>query len=267
MEYSTILYEKADGIGRVTLNRPARLNAITPTMIQDLNRLLDEVMADAAVKVLLFTGAPRQDGVPCFCAGADIRQTTDVGKLNVFSASASALLNRIEGLEKPTMGVIDGICTAGGLELALVMDIRIASDTARISDVHIKNLGRLGGWGVQTRLCRTVGAARAKEILWTGIPLDGKEAWRIGLVNKVVSHDALFAEAMGLARTIACMREQAIIWSKKSINAALDKPTLEALQYEQYCADKSAEGISPGEAPVLDQWRGKESKRQKKAKN
>ncbi len=159
------------------------------------------------------------------------------------------------GQGRGIIGVVDGVCTAGGLELALAMDILIAADTARFSDMHMKNLGRLGEWGGQTRLCRAVGPAKAKEILWTGIPFDGIEACRLGLVNRVVPHEKLLATARELAQTMAGMPGRALVWSKKSIQSAADKPLPEALQYERYCAEKAIEGVNPAEAPILKQWK------------
>lgn len=256
MTQTDILYEKADGVGLITLNRPQRLNAISPSMLKDMDLILDDVMADDKVKAIIFTGAPRSDGRPCFCAGADIGETTGP-EINAFVAAGNALFNRIEDLEKPTIGAVDGICTAGGLELALVLDILVAADSAQFSDMHLKNLGRMGGWGVETRLCRAVGAARAKEILWTGIPFDGNEACRIGLVNKVIPHDRLLEETKALALVIAGMRAQALTWSKRSLNAAVNTPTHEALHDNQFCAGKAVEGMSLSEVPFFNRQRGK----------
>jgi len=254
MDYTNILFEKAGGIGRVTLNRPERLNALTLAMINDLDRLLSDASADNEIKVLVFSGAPRSDGKPCFCAGADIREAVRRGG-KVFAESGSTLTDHLAEMPKPTIGAIDGVCTAGGLELALALDILIAAASAQFSDMHMKNLGRLGEWGGQTRLCRAMGPARAKEILWTGLPFDGAEAYRLGLVNRVVPHDRLLTAAMELARTIAGMPGQALLWSKKAIQAAVEKPLPEAREYERYCTEKAVEGINPAEAPILKQWR------------
>jgi enoyl-CoA hydratase len=253
MNYTHIRYEKTDGIGLVTLDRPERLNALTLEMIRDLDRLLSDASADNEVKVLLFSGAPRPDGRPCFCSGADIREAVRRGG-NVFTLAGSALTDHLDNLEKPTIGAVDGTCTAGGLELVLAMDIRMAADSAEFSDMHMKNLGRLGEWGGQTRLCRAVGPAKAKEILWTGVPFDGAEAYRLGLVNRVVPHETLLTETKDLARTIAEMPGQALAWSKKSLHAAADRPLPEALKYERYCAEKAIEGVNPAEAPILKKW-------------
>lgn len=244
MNYETFLYEKEDNIGIITLNRPQRLNAINLTMIRELSQVLDEIMQDDEVRVIIFTGASRPDGRPCFSAGGDLKESTQRNQRDqlAFSLESNALENRIEELEKPTIGAIDGVCTAGGLETVLVFDILVASETAQISDLHMKNLGSIGGAGNHTRLCRAVGPAKAKEILWTGIPIDGNEAYRIGLVNKVFPPEKLIEGAKELAHVIASMRPTGLKWSKRAVNAAVEMPTHQSFHFEQFCRHKVAEG-------------------------
>jgi len=279
MEYETIKYEKEEGFVVVTLNRPKSLNALNVKMWNELDQAMNQFVADNESKVIIYTGAPRPDGRPCFCAGADLKEMSGFQSeggqvvtgpgwtpVNQFWQMRQPKLAMVPTLEnicwcpKITMAAIDGICTAGGIELSLSCDLIVVSETAQISDMHMKNLGSLGGWGVQTRLCHAVGAAKAKEILWTGIPFDGNEAYRIGLANKVIHHDKLLAETKEIARIIAGMRGQALAWSKKSVNAAVDMPTSEALRYDQYCAEKAVEAMSQSEAPILNQWRQEKSR-------
>jgi enoyl-CoA hydratase/carnithine racemase len=231
--YNTFLYQMQDGIATVTLNRPERLNAISLEMVRELRQLVAEIEREDEPRVIIFTGAPRPDGRPCFSAGADLKELPTVD-FHMFQVEINYVFNRITDLSKPTIGAIDGICTAGGLELALTLDIRVASETAEIRDLHMKTLGYLGG-SLQTWLPRVVGTSKAKEIAWTGEVLDGKEAWRIGLANRVFPPEKLMEETRGLAARIAAMRPLALKWSKNSFNASLELQRQESLHYDDFC--------------------------------
>jgi enoyl-CoA hydratase len=247
--YNTITYVKKDHVAVLTLNRPGALNALS----MELTREVEEAIADAAssddVRVLIITGAPRADGRPCFCAGADIKEVAAKG-LEARGVKSGNILNEIYGLAKntdqvpflslyqmpkPTIAAIDGVCTGGGIELAEVCDIRIASETAQISDMHIKNLGLIGGGGATAYMPRIVGAAKAKELIFTGDVIDGREAWRIGFANQVFPPDQMLDGAMALARKIAAMDPDAIQMAKASINATLEMDLREAVAYSVLC--------------------------------
>ena len=143
----------------------------------------------------------------------------------------AGVCSRLETMGKPSIAAIDGVCTAGGLELALSCDIRVASETAQISDLHIKNLGSIGGAGVTVRLARTVGPAWGKEIMFTGEPLNGQEAVGMGLCNHVFPPNRLLEGAIALARRFAAMRPQALAMAKAAMNAAMDLDIERALRY------------------------------------
>ncbi|MBI4307671.1 MAG: enoyl-CoA hydratase/isomerase family protein [Chloroflexi bacterium] len=250
--YETVLYNKANGVALITLNRPKSLNALSAQILAELDDLLTSIEADAETRVVVITGVPRSDGRPCFSAGADLKELAEKGPLTlkrkglVAAVEAMATLDpvenqvqslcdRVESYGRPVIAAIDGVCTAGGLELALACDIRIASETAQISDLHIKNLGIIGGAGVTTRLARAVGPAKAKEIVFTGDPIDGREAWRIGLANRVVPPERLLPEATALAQRFASMRPEALRLAKSSINATMDMDFRQALRYSYLC--------------------------------
>lgn len=248
MAYQTLLYEKQDGVGLVTLNRPQRLNALSTDLQQEMGALLDEIEQDAGVQVVIITGAPRPDGRPCFSAGADLKERAERPELErsvydhvqeMMGRGLEPLLagvcNRMETSPKIFIAAVDGVCTAGGLELALACDIRVASETAQISDLHIKNLGSIGGGGVTTRLARLVGPPKAKEIMFTGEPIGGEEACRIGLVNQFFPPDKLMEGARSLASKIAAMRPEALALAKASMNAAMDMDIQRALRFSYIC--------------------------------
>jgi enoyl-CoA hydratase/carnithine racemase len=249
-----LLYEEEDGIGIITLNRPERLNALSISLQHGLGDLLDELENRDEVKCVILTGARRPDGRPCFSAGADIKEMKERGGASlrlskIGKGIEQALwasmrdnaegedslgtlpLSRVYRFPKPLIAAIDGICTAGGHELALCCDLRIVAETAQISDMHMKNLGRLGGAGIQTRLPQCVGLAKAKEILWTGLPFDGKEAYRIGWANQVCPSSELIERAKKLAKIISSMNPLGIRVSKLVLNASLNQTTYQSLRF------------------------------------
>lgn len=253
-EYQTIRYQKEHGVAVITLSRPQRLNAMSIQLLRETGEVLDQVEKDKEARAIIITGAPRPDGSPCFCSGADLKEIVE-GKLAVLGRSEEdithliesvwkgesvdeiqRILYRIETFSKPTIAAIDGVCTAGGLELALCCDLRVVSETAQISDLHIKNLGSIGGAGATPRLARLVGPAKAKELVFTGDPIDGHEAYRIGLANQVFPPDRFMEEATELARKIAGMRPEAVRLAKASINATSDMCARQALNYSHFCA-------------------------------
>lgn len=255
MKYENLIYSKEDGIGTVTMNRPHRLNALSQALRQELENLLEEMEGDDEVRVMILTGAPRPDGRPCFSAGADIKEmdelgttvqaktlgTPEEGLLKTLWAAGEArdmiqfAYNKLEAFPKPTIAAIDGICTAGGLELAMCCDLRLAAETAQFCDLHMRNLGILGGGGLQTWLPRLVGVAKAKELVWTGEVIDGREAWRIGLVNRVSPPQRMMEDATELALKLAANSPLAMKLSKMVINSSLSQGIYESLRFSAFC--------------------------------
>ena len=231
MSYETIKFEREDGFCVITLNRPEALNALNNQMRQDLDNALDEIMKDDGIKVFIYTGAPRPDGRPCFCAGGDLKEMASMQAQGQQTSSPLATLWALWAQKRPTsetarvfeniswcpkisIAAIDGVCTAGGTELALSCDIILASETAQISDMHIKNLGVVGGAGLPVNLAWRIGVAKALELCCTGDVIDGKEAYRVGLANHVFSPDKLLEGAKELAGKIASMRPAAVMMAK-----------------------------------------------------
>ncbi|MFH1087074.1 MAG: enoyl-CoA hydratase/isomerase family protein [Chloroflexota bacterium] len=248
MAYQTILYEREDRLGLITLNRPERLNALSEQLVEEMMALLDEIESDDQVRVFIITGGRRADGRPCFSAGADLKERAARPELqrNAYDTVRAmmdrgsdkglrGLCNRLETMARISMAAVDGICTAGGMELALSCDMRVASETAQMSDMHIKNLGSIGGAGVSTRLARLIGPPKAKELMFTGEPVGGQEACRIGLVNQVFPPDKLIEGAKTLGRKVAAMRPEALALGKAAMNAAMDMDIERALRFSYIC--------------------------------
>jgi len=242
MSYQTIKYEKRDGICLITLNRPHALNTFSLEMFQDLDAALDEVIKDDEINVIVYTGAPRPDGRPCFCAGADLKDGAS-GKLNSIlkldgpmvssftellgaerqpKPAIAKLFEKIAWCPKIMIAAIDGVCTAGGIELALCCDIILVSETAQISDWHVKSLGLTGGAASQSNLAWRVGVSKAIELCCTGDVIDGKEAYRIGFANRIFPPDKLLDGTNEMAAKIAGMRPIAVKMVKASCRAVQD---------------------------------------------
>ncbi len=252
--YENSKVEKEERVVIITLNRPQRLNALSEGLQRELVSVIEELEKDDNVGVAIITGAPRPDGRPCFSAGADIKEmqemgVTDTQKLRgsleeglfktfwAFGESRDQwqnAWNRVQQFTKPLIAAIDGICTAGGLELAMVCDMRYVSETADIRDLHMKNLGILGGGGLQTWLPRLVGIGKAKDIAWTGDPLNGKEAVQIGLAQRVFPPDKLLSETKRIAKSISSSSTTALRLSKVVMNASLNQGIYESLRFSAF---------------------------------
>lgn len=251
-EFETIKWEKEDGFVTLTLNRPERLNAMNRQMQIERNLAFREVLKDPEVHAFIFTGSPRPDGRPCFCAGADLKEDAEgvprwentdwrgpgyMEEDSLFPSNTAAgmlwakrpqlvapLFINIAWAPKISIAAIDGPCTAGGMELALACDIIVCSETAMMFDSHVKNLQMaIGGGAVTTNLVRRVGYSKALELALTGDPIDGKEAKAIGLANFVFPPETMLEETKKLARKIAGMRPAAVQYTKMSCRSVFDR--------------------------------------------
>jgi 3-hydroxypropionyl-coenzyme A dehydratase len=166
------------------IHRPEALNAMNLDVISELSRAIDLISVDQGIKVLIITGS----GERSFCAGADISYMVDIDAVTAekYASSAQSMLNKIEKMEKPVIAAINGFALGGGCELALVCDLRIASENAKMGQPEV-TIGIPPGWGGTQRLLRIIGPAKAKEMIFTGKMISAQEAENIGLVNKVVS--------------------------------------------------------------------------------
>ena len=237
MAYEFIRYEKPEEhVVAITLNRPDRLNALGQRMLSELNSALESIEKDNDVRVFLLTGATRTDGRPCFSAGGDLRSVADGEKMDPYLGMQ--VTNAIDDLLKPSIAVVDGVCTAGGAEIALACDFRLVAESAQVSDFHLKNLGTgLGGWGGSTRWARLVGVTNAKEIILTGKVLNGQDAYRIGFASGVYPANRLWDEAMKMARAIAGMKPEGVRLTLAHLDRVADMSRDEALRWSQLLRD------------------------------
>ena len=230
MTYETLIYEKEDGIGIVTLNRPDRLNAINLQLIFDLEDVLDEVYEDAEVKTLILTGAGRG-----FCAGADVKGPPAPPTTRRTIRTRYMFYSKLEDMGKPVIAAINGPCNGGGLEMALSCDFRIASEAANFGMGEVK-LGILPAGGGTARLPRLIGISKAKEFLYFGNRIGAEEAYQIGLVNKVVPHEELLPEAKRWAAELAERPPLSLKMIKDCVNLGMQMPLPEAIDYEAKCS-------------------------------
>ena len=220
----TVLVELSEGVATVTLNRPEKLNALNEEMMDALPAAIKSVAANGDVRCVIVTGAGR-----AFCAGGDVARMASrstgrsVDRIRLHH-EASRLLHE---MPKPTIAMIKGAAIGGGLAIALSCDICIATESARLGTgfVRVALAGDYGGTWMAQRL---VGVARARELYFTGEIIDGREAARIGLVNRAVPDDQLESETRALAERIAKGPPIALAHMKRNMNLALtsDYPAL-----------------------------------------
>ena len=229
MAYETLLYEVADGLARITINRPDKLNALNGTVISELGKAVEAVAADPAIHAVILTGA----GPKAFVAGADIGELTTQGPMDgkARARAGQMVFRAFERLNKPVIAAVNGFALGGGCELAMACHVRIASDTAKFGQPEVK-LGLLPGYGGTVRLPRIVGKGRALELLLTGSIIDAAEAFRIGLVSRVVPADRLMADAEAFARGIMDQGPLAVRAVLEAVDAGYEMTQEDALLLE-----------------------------------
>jgi len=217
-------------VATIAINRPDRLNTISPQVFDDLERALAELEKDDAVRCLVLTGA----GDRSFSAGADLTSFTDISKafkVWQFSRRGQEVVSRLANFSKPTLAAINGHCFGGGLELALACDFRIAAKRAKLGLTEV-NLGLVPGAGGTQRLVRMLGQAKAKELVLLGARLTSDEAVAIGLVTKTVENEAFSSEVREFAGRLARQAPIAIRLAKILLNRGGDTPIDVALEME-----------------------------------
>ena len=220
MNYETVIFEKRASVALITLNRPAKKNALTEQMHRELIHIYEEIERSDELRAVVLTG-----GSEFFCTGADL---SDVSKSEDGLPTGPNAIERLADLTKPTIAAICGWCVAGGLELALSCDLRVVAETAKIGDRHIR-IGFIGGAGAPTRLARLIGVSKALELILTGDTIDGNEAHRIGFANRVFPVERLMDGAIELAAKIAAHSPLALQLSKNAVKAAGDSSEYQSL--------------------------------------
>jgi enoyl-CoA hydratase len=219
MEYANILVSVSDRIATVTINRPKSLNALNPATMRELSAAFEDVASRQDVGVVLLTGA----GEKAFVAGADISEMRHFTTLQAleFGLFGQGVLERIERLPQPVIGVVNGYALGGGCELAMACDLLIAADTAKFGQPEV-NLGIIPGYGGTQRLPRLVGRNLAKELVLTGEMITAQRAYEIGLVNRVVPQAGLMDAAREMAAKILAKGPVAVRTAKMAMNRGLD---------------------------------------------
>ena len=229
--YETILFEKEGGVGNIALNRPEKLNAFDGAMHEELYTALGEAAQDEEIRCIVVRGEGRG-----FSAGADLAQVMreadgdpDLGEY--LRTTYSRLVKRMVGTEKPIVAALHGPVYGAGVGLALACDMRIAAENTKVSVAFIK-IGLMPDAGVTFLLPRVVGLGRAMEMSMLGDTVDAEEAYRIGLVNKVVADDSLSEEARNLAERLAAMPTSTLGRMKRSLYSSFERDLETALEAE-----------------------------------
>jgi enoyl-CoA hydratase len=222
--------ETRDGIRTLTVDRPEKLNALNTTVLDVLDARISEAGADGTLRCLILTGA----GEKAFIAGADIGELVKLTPLDgrEHARRGQALLDRLENLPIPSIAAINGFAYGGGLEVALACTLRVASENAKMG-LPETSLGILPGYGGTQRLTRLLGKARAAELILTSEKgTTAAEAWRLGLVNRVVPAGQALAAATDLALAIAKNGPIACRYALEAIRRGAEMPLAEGLAYE-----------------------------------
>ncbi len=227
-----IIFKKEGGIGLITFNRPEVHNALNTAMVDGLEKALEEIQADKDILCIILSGA----GEKSFLSGSDIKEMSRRTPLNGIETSLrrQGLLSRIENLGLPSIAAIQGYAFGIGCEIALACTFRVASEKAKIGQLEI-NLGIIPGAGGTQRLPRLIGKARAAELILMGKIMDAEEAYRIGLVNKVVPHDHLMNECREWAETLSEKSPTAMRYALRAINQGLEVDLATGLKIEGLC--------------------------------
>jgi enoyl-CoA hydratase/carnithine racemase len=259
----TVLYDKRDRIAHVTLNRPEAKNAVDPNMHEALCRVWTDFRDDDEVDVAILSGAG-----DAFCAGADLRTFVPANYVDarpsrvreIVDLGLGGLTRGLHDIHKPVIAAVNGWALAGGLELALACDLRVASDRAVFGSFEARRGFHHGDGGI-TRLVNTCGVGVAMQLVLTAEPIDAERALQCSLVTKVVPHDRLWPETELVARQILRNSQRAVRSAKETILEVIGKPLGDQLRIEGWnsyaCVDRDEaaallerfyEKVDPGRA-------------------
>ena len=227
MAYQNIIVETRGSVGLVTLNRPQALNALNEALIAELNAALNAFEADPAVGCTVLTGSEK-----AFAAGADVKEMAEKTYVDAYLGRFLDGWTRIAETRKPIVAAVSGFCLGGGLELAMMCDFIIATDTAKFALSEI-TLGIMPGAGGTQRLPRFIGKAKAMDLILTGRMMDAAEAERAGLVARVVSPERLLDEALAAAGKIAGYSQPIVMMAKETVNRAQETSLTEGARFER----------------------------------
>ncbi|HVQ86152.1 MAG TPA: enoyl-CoA hydratase [Mycobacterium sp.] len=243
--YETILVERDQRVGIITLNRPQALNALNSQVMNEVTSAATELDNDPDIGAIVITGS----GGKAFAAGADIKEMAGLSFADAFGADFFARWGKLAAVRTPTIAAVAGYALGGGCELAMMCDLLIAADTAKFGQPEIK-LGVLPGMGGSQRLTRAIGKAKAMDLILTGRTIDAAEAERSGLVSRVVPADDLLTEAKAVATIISQLSRSATRMAKEAVNRAFESTLSEGLLYERrlfhstFATEDQSEGMA-----------------------
>jgi len=226
---AAIEYREEDGVLWVKFNRPEALNAINRDFVEGLREVVEYAKKNKSVRVIVLTGEGK-----AFCAGADIKMFSESSHFVARSTieELGKVLEEMEDLEVPVIAAINGFALGGGCEIAMACDIVIASEKASFGQPEI-NLGIIPGAGGTQRLARIVGWKKAMEMCLTGERISADEAYRLGLVNRVVEHDKLMDEAKKMVEVIKSKSPYAVALVKQAVNRGFKMELRDGIMYER----------------------------------
>ena len=224
MAYESMIFEKEDNIATLTFNRPDARNAVNNQVRAEFASPIEEIEADDEIRVMILTGKGK-----AFASGVDIKefnQTTPYHAHNLYR-----LGERVEKLPKPVIAAVNGYCLGGGNEIAMGCDIIIASERAKFGQPEL-NIGIIPGGGATQRLPRLIGVYKAKELIFTSDIITAEEAFKLGMINRVVPEDQLMETAKEIAKKIAVKSPAALKLAKQAINYGMQTSLESGLKYE-----------------------------------
>lgn len=245
MDYKNILFEVKDNIGYVTINRPNALNALNRDVLSELDHVFRYIDTADEVKCAIVTGAGR-----AFVAGADIAEMSQLNTTEGrdMTIQGQRVMELIENIDKPVIAAVNGFALGGGCELSMACDVRIASEKAKFGQPEV-NLGIIPGYGGTQRLPRLVGKGMAKYLIYGAEMIDANEAYRIGLVQKVVAPEELIPEAERYAKLVCTKAPISIKMAKTAINTGMNLDLKSGVAFEAeaytgtFCTEDRVEGM------------------------
>jgi enoyl-CoA hydratase len=255
-DYRTILVERRDRVGLITLNRPEALNALSQELMGEVVDAATRFDRDAGIGAIVLTGSER-----AFAAGADIKEMAEQGYADMYLADWFAPWDTFAAIRTPVIAAVAGHALGGGCELALMCDIVIAADSAKFGQPEV-SIGVMPGMGGSQRLTRAIGQYKAMDMILTGRTIGAHEAERAGLVSRIVAADALLDEAFEVASGIAAKSLPVIYAAKEAVRVASETTLTEGVRFERrtfhalFALDDQAEGMAAFREKRAPQFRG-----------
>ena len=258
MEYETIQVSKEGALGIITLHRPQAMNALSSAVVKELISALTEFERDDDVRCLVMAGSER-----AFSAGADIKEMAEMTAVQMtMTGHFFPLWDKVGRFPKPIVGALSGFVLGGGLELAMSLDVLVASETTQLGQPEI-NIGVIPGGGGTQRLTRAVGKSKAMEMILTGRYIGAEEAKALGLVSRVVPKEAYLEEAKKVANEMASKSPVATRLAKMAVNKAFETGLSQGLDFERelfyllFASEDAKEGMKAFMEKRKPEFKGK----------